>query len=316
MSINEFDLIQKYFFRNNTRNDVIIGNGDDCAIMKVPEGFEIAMSMDTLVSGVHFDNTFSPEDIGYKSLAVNLSDLAASAAEPTWVMLALTLPEVNETWLSGFQKGFFAHFEHYPMSLIGGDLTKGPLSMTIQVTGLLPKSSAILRSGARVGDRIYVTHEVGDAVLALDYLRKEKSLSSGDAEKVLQRLYRPTPRIEMGIQLRGIATAAIDISDGLYGDLQHILKASGVGAKIFVDQIPVSTILAAQEKSYRRETALHSGDSYELCFTATKNAILPTMSCKMTCIGEITEKLGIEIVDDDNHPFIVTGSSFMHFKEE
>src|SRR3990167_743605 len=185
MKINEFDLIQKYFFKNNVRNDVIVSNGDDCAIMKVPEGYEIAMSIDTLVSGVHFDDTFSPENIGYKSLAVNLSDLAAIGAEPAWVMLTLTLPEVNEHWLAGFQKGFFEPFEHYPMTLIGGDLTKGPLSISVQVTGLLPQASALLRSGARVGDLIYVTHEVGDAVLALDYLRKEKSLSPEDVEKVL-----------------------------------------------------------------------------------------------------------------------------------
>lgn len=313
MSLNEFNLIQKYFFRHNTRSDVIIGSGDDCAIMKIPNGFEMAMSIDSLVSGVHFDETFSPENIGYKSLAVNLSDLAAVGAEPAWVMLALTLPEVNEQWLTGFQKGFFAHFENYPITLIGGDLTKGPLSITVQVTGLLPKSSAILRSGAHVGDHIYVTHEVGDAVLALEYLRNKKSLSPEKAKKVLERLYRPTPRISTGMHLRNIATSAIDISDGLYGDLQHILEASHVGAKVFVDQIPISNILAEQDEKFRRETALHSGDAYELCFTAPKNAAFPKLPCKITCIGEITKKSGIEILDNDHNPVSISGSSFMHF---
>ncbi|MDP1574965.1 MAG: thiamine-phosphate kinase [Coxiellaceae bacterium] len=313
MSINEFDLIQKYFFRRYLRNDVRVGIGDDCALLKPPIGCECAMSMDTLVSGVHFDDSFSPENIGYKSLAVNLSDLAAIGAEPAWVMLSLSLPSVNEAWLVGFCKGFYELCNFHSMNLVGGDLTKGPLSITIQVTGFIPSRSAILRSGAMAGDFIYVTHELGDAVLALDYLRKKHSLSEHAAKKVLQRLYRPIPRINTGIQLRGIANSAIDISDGLYGDLKHILNASQVGAKIFIDKIPVSSILAKQSRDYRRSAALHSGDSYELCFTAPKNAVFPELSCKITCIGEITGDNQIEIVDDSNKVLSVSGESFMHF---
>src|SRR3990167_3466966 len=271
--MNEFDLIEKYFFRPAFQDNVIVGNGDDCAVVKAPAGYELAMSMDTLISDVHFDNSFSSENVGYKSLAVNLSDLAAVGASPAWVMLSLSLPAIDEKWLQGFQKGFFEHFNDYPMTLIGGDLTRGPLSITLQVTGFLPQGSAILRSGANVGDLIYVTHELGDAVLALHYLKKEKILIDSDAKKVLQRLWRPTARIKAGQLLRNIASSAIDISDGLYGDLTHILNASHVGAKIFVDQIPVSTCLEKQPKEFRRMAALHSGDSYELCFTASKNIL-------------------------------------------
>ncbi|MCX7121217.1 MAG: thiamine-phosphate kinase [Gammaproteobacteria bacterium] len=312
--MNEFDLIQKFFFSRTKQGSVIVGNGDDCAIVKAPAKHSLAMSMDTLVSGLHFDDSFSPENIGYKSLAVNLSDLAAVGATPAWVMLSLSLPSIDEKWLAGFQAGFFELFDSYPMTLIGGDLTRGPLSITVQVTGFLPDSTAILRSGAQVGDYIYVTHEVGDAVLALQYLHKGKALSEAAAKNVLQRLHRPTPRIQEGILLRGIANSAIDISDGLYGDLKHILNASGVGAKIFIDQIPVSGILAQESNDLRRQIALHSGDSYELCFTAAKNAVLPKLPCKITCIGEITQDLKIKIIDDKNQPVSVVGESFTHFQ--
>lgn len=311
--MHEFDLIKKYFYEDLLRDDVRVGNGDDCAILKPHIGYELAMSIDTLIAGVHFDDSFTAENIGYKSLAVNLSDLAAVGAEPTWVMLSLSLPDINEAWLAAFQKGFFELFNLYPMNLIGGDLTRGPLSITIQITGLLPIQSAILRSGAMPGDSIYVTHELGDAVLALDYLNHKKNLSQADSKKVLQRLYRPTPRIAEGKQLRGIANSAIDISDGLYGDLKHILNASQVGAKIFIDQIPVSNILEKQSRDYRRSAALHSGDSYELCFTASKNAVFPDLLCKITCIGVITGDHQIEILDDDNKPVSVFGQSFSHF---
>lgn len=311
--MNEFDLIRHYFFQHALRDDVRVGNGDDCAILKAPIGYDLAMSMDTLVSGVHFDNSFSSENIGYKSLAVNLSDLAAVGAEPAWVMLSLSLPEVNENWLAGFQKGFFELCDHYKMNLIGGDITKGPLSISIQITGLLPTGSGLLRSSAQVGDLIYVTNEVGDAVLALDYLRNKKSLPDNESKKILQRLYRPTPRVAEGMLLRSIASSAIDISDGLYGDLQHILKASQVGANIFVDRIPVSDILMKQSSEYRRATALHSGDSYELCFTAPKNAVIPALPCKITCIGEITDNNKIGIINDDGKLISVLGDSFKHF---
>lgn len=309
--MNEFELIKKYFFKKPNRDDVITGNGDDCAIVKASTDCEIAMSMDTLVSDVHFDKSFSAENIGYKSLAVNLSDLAAVGATPAWVMLSLTLPAIDESFLKGFQTGFFEHFQNYSMNLIGGDITQGPLSITIQVSGLLPKSSAILRSSAAVGDKIYVTHEVGDAVLALRYLQKEIQLSDHDAEKILPRLYRPTPRINEGIVLRDYANSMIDISDGLYGDLQHILNASQVGATINVDQIPVSSILKKQSTDIRRVTAVHCGDSYELCFTASKK--LPNLPFKITCIGEITQKLGIELRDDKGDIIAISGNSFQHF---
>lgn len=313
MSLNEFDLIKQFFVKKNTQEDVVVGIGDDCAVLTPPTGFELCMSIDTLVSGVHFDHTFSPEDIGYKSLAVNLSDLAASGAKPAWAMLALTLPEVNASWLDAFQRGFFSHFEYYPMTLIGGDITKGPLSITIQVSGFAPTGTALLRSGARVGDRIYVTHELGDAVLALHYLHSQKTLSDDDAAKIVPRLYRPTPRIEEGIALRGIASAAIDLSDGLYGDLSHIVESSQVGATLYIDQLPISSILSKQDLAYRRAVSLHCGDAYELCFTVPPHKAIPTLPCKITCIGEITDKKGIALLDNYGFPVSVMGSSFKHF---
>ena len=311
--MNEFELIKKYFFHHPARQDVVVKNGDDCAVLQTPSGYELAMSMDTLVENVHFDKSFSAKNIGYKSLAVNLSDLAAMGATPAWTMLSLTLPNVDEQWLRGFRSGFFELLKLYSLDLIGGDITQGPLSITVHVAGLLPAGAAIKRSGAQVGDAIYVTHELGDAVLALDYLHHKKMLSNIDSKKMLKRLYRPTPRIEVGIALRGIANSAIDISDGLYGDLQHILQASHVGASIFIDKIPTSLVLKKQEINYRRTAALHSGDAYELCFTAPKKTTLPTLPCKITCIGEITDSNKIMILDNEHNPLSVTGNSFSHF---
>lgn len=311
--MNEFDLIKKYFHQHTQSKTVFVENGDDCAVVSAPLGKQIAMSMDTLVADIHFDKHFSPQDIGYKSLAVNLSDLAAVGAKPEWVMLSLTLPSNNENFIQEFQSGFFEHFKIYPMTLIGGDLTHGPLSITIQVSGLLPTGSALLRLGAKPGDQIYVTHEIGDAALALQYLRKKISLSDVDAKKIMHRLHRPTPRIEAGIILRDIATSAIDISDGLFGDLQHILEASHVGAKIFVDQIPVSSVLAQQSPSLRRELTLYGGDDYELCFTVPKNVALPALPYKITCIGEITASSEIILLDDAKNNIVVSGKSYQHF---
>lgn len=309
--MNEFELIKKYFYRNNHRNDVLVGNGDDCAILKPSSNASLAMSIDTLVSGIHFDHNFTPENIGYKSLAVNLSDLAAAGAKPAWAMLSLTLPSIDEEFLSGFSTGFFELLDRYSMNLIGGDITKGPLSITVQVSGYV--QNPLLRSNAKPGDLIYLTHEVGDAVLALHYLQNKLSLDTEDAEKILPRLFRPTPRVQEGIALNNIATSAIDISDGLYGDLQHILSASNAGAKIYSDKIPVSTILNKQSIDSRRAIALHCGDSYELCFTVPRNVLLPTLPCKVTCIGEITNEHGICLLDENDNRILVSGNSFQHF---
>lgn len=312
-TMNEFELIKTYFHQFREHESVLVGNGDDCAILQLPKDYGIAMSMDTLVHGVHFDDHFSAEDVGYKALAVNLSDLAAMGAIPAWVMLSLTLPTLDEKFLQGFQKGFFTHFKKYPMALIGGDITKGPLSITIQISGFMPKNKGVLRSGAQPGDKIYVTNTIGDAVLALLYLQNKVTLTAKESAMVLPKLYRPTPRIDEGMKLLDTASSMIDISDGLYGDLTHILSASHVGANLFIDELPLSCVLTGQPESIKRSAALHCGDSYELCFTVPKNKKIPALDSMVTCIGEITTGSHITLYDKHGCQQIVSNESYRHF---
>lgn len=311
--MNEFDIIKKYFMKHKHHQTISVKNGDDCAILNPPKNTEIAMSLDTLVYGIHFDDTTSARDLGYKSLSVNLSDLAAMGTTPAWVMLSLTLPEIDESFLSNFQQGFFEHFTQYPLALIGGDITRGPMSVTVQVSGFSPTNTALKRSGAQVEDRIYVTNSLGDAAIALQYLQKKISLSPTDAAFVLEKLYRPTPRIHDGIALRNLASSAIDISDGLYADLSHILQASNVGANLFIDEIPISTVLAKQNQHTIRTASLFGGDAYELCFTAPKHVNLSLLKSPATCIGEITANVGIQLIDNENKIHKLTDMSYKHF---
>jgi thiamine-monophosphate kinase len=265
--ISEFDLIENYFTdMTSTRGDVVLGIGDDAALLRPPQGRDLALSVDTLVAGVHFFPDVSPLDLGHKVLAVNLSDLAAMGAEPAWATLALTLPEVDDLWLREFSRGFRELAAHYDLQLVGGDTTFGPLSITVQVQGLLPMGKALTRSGAQVGDDIYVTATLGDAALALSYMRDEDD--RGDLQQILHRLERPIPRVEVGLALRDYASSAIDISDGLAADLGHILQASQVGATVELDRIPLSPpVSAAIQVSQDWSIAIAGGDDYELCFT-------------------------------------------------
>jgi thiamine-monophosphate kinase len=293
--MNEFDLIEKYFKNSLSRADVILGSGDDCAIVEVPAGQQLALTTDTLVSGVHFPNDALPFDIGYKVLAVNLSDLAAMGATPAWVAMALTLPDINNAWLRDFANGFFALLSLFDLQLIGGDLTRGPLSITVQALGFLPQGRAVTRSGARVDDLIYVSNTLGDAGLALRFLRGEVNVAAQFQEKILARLNRPEPQVKLGKKLLGLASAAIDISDGLAGDLNHILKKSQVGAIITVDDLPLSPALI-QSVTHEEaiSLALNAGDDYELCFTtAPENAkqiaqLAVETDTALTCIGKVT----------------------------
>src|SRR3990167_3028095 len=319
--MNEFDIIKQYFdSQKEKRADVLCGIGDDAAIVKPKADEALVITTDTLVADVHFFHSSSPYDIAYKSLAVNLSDLAAMGARPAWITLALTLPNDDEEWLAQFSKGLFHLANQYHIQLIGGDLTHGPLSVTITAFGFVPTQKALLRSHAKPSDLIYVTGTLGDAGLALAYLNKKIKLNAHDADIVLKRFYRPEPRLAIGEQIRDIAHAAIDISDGLAADLNHILKASHVGANIIVDALPLSTTLKqALPQNQAIELALTAGDDYELCFTVPSNMKealekkLSSIECHYTCIGNIRVQLGLDLHDQHGKPYEGNILGYQHF---
>ena len=277
-SLGEFELIQRFFKTQSELmlatipGSVKLGIGDDCALLKMDSTEELAITSDMLVSGRHFFPDANPEWLGWKALAVNLSDLAAMGARPLGFTLALALPEANSAWLEAFSKGLFAIANQFSCPLIGGDTTAGPLNICITAFGSIPKNKAIRRSGALVGDDIWVSGDVGDAGLTLAALRHELELESRDIEAIAVRMHQPTPRVQLGIALRGVANAALDISDGLLGDLRHILKQSGKDAEILLDRIPKSTTLRKQSQTIQNQYAANGGDDYELCFTAASNA--------------------------------------------
>jgi len=309
MGLSEFDLITRYFGQggalNQRRSDVELGIGDDAAIVNVPAGQSLVMSLDTLVSAVHFPEDTPAEDIAYKALAVNLSDMAAMAAEPNWLLLGLTLPQADAAWLEGFSRGLSQLANQYGLALIGGDTTHGPLAVSIQVNGLVPQGQALKRSGARPGDLIYVSGQLGDAGLGLKLALAELDieLRPQRREYFLQRLNRPTPRLELGLALRGLATAAIDVSDGLLADLGHILKASGVGATINLEQLPMADEVRGLSEQWWC-VPLTAGDDYELCFTlpADKQAefeqAIQAVECSCSCIGRINVEPGLSLLLD------------------
>lgn len=292
----EFDLIARYFNRVRTaRRDVELGIGDDCALLTVADKQLLAISTDTLVAGVHFLPSIDPADLAYKALAVNLSDLAAMGADPAWVSLALTLPKVDADWLAAYSDSLFEQLDYYDMQLIGGDTTCGPLSMTLTIQGLVPAGRALRRDGARIGDWIYVTGTLGDSAAGLAILLNQLNVADDDARQaLLQRHLRPQPRILHGQALRDLASAAIDLSDGLVSDLRHILKASACGARVNLDALPYSDALAAQaEPEQALLWALSGGEDYELCFTVPElnrgalELALGHLGARYTCIGQI-----------------------------
>jgi thiamine-monophosphate kinase len=318
MPLSEFEIISRYFNRGPVqRKDVLIGIGDDGAVLRVPPGMDLVVSIDTLVAGVHFSEDFSPEDIGYRALAVNLSDLAAMGAEPAWATLALTLPTADETWLEGFSQGFFELAQAYSVQLIGGNIACGPLNITIEVHGFVPRGTDLRRTGAQPGDAIYVTGTLGDAALALTAM---EPLNEEDRRQCLARLRRPSPRVQQGCLLRGIATSAIDISDGLWADLGHICEASGVGAVIELSQLPSSPALRKiADEEARWQLALAGGDDYELCFTVSAEreeqlkALRSDFGCPLTCIGHVERARGLRCLLPDGSPFHPAGSGYRHF---
>lgn len=268
MALGEFDLIAKYFQRPARRSP--LGVGDDCALLAPAPGRQLAVSCDMLVEGRHFLSTVAPERLGHKALAVNLSDLAACGARPLAFTLALAMPRVDEDFLDGFARGLYALADAHAIELVGGDTTAGSLAMCITVFGEVPAGQALLRSGARAGDDLWVSHApgggLGDARLALEMFRGRVPVSP-DLESLRLAMECPQPRVALGVALRGVASAAIDLSDGLVGDLAHVLRRSGVGAVVDVDALPVSAALAALPADLRRECAVSGGDDYELLFT-------------------------------------------------
>ncbi|GAC15902.1 thiamine-phosphate kinase [Aliiglaciecola lipolytica] len=319
--MKEFDIIERFFKQEReSRKDVLQGIGDDCAITRVPEGLNLAITTDTLISGVHFPVDTPPEAIAHKALAVNLSDLAAMGAEPAWFSLSLSLPEVDENWLEAFSQSLFEVSEYYSIQLIGGDTVQGPLAITITAQGFVPNEKALVRSGAKPGDLVYVTGTLGDAGAGLDIKLGKLTSSEHGANFLLNRLNYPAPRLLAGTALRRTASACIDISDGLIQDLQHILNASECGAKIQVKNLPLSVALKETvdlEQAY--QYALSSGDDYELLFTVNEEqkGILETSlanaNMKATCIGQLTGvKRKLELVFDDE-PYQQQGACFEHF---
>ncbi len=319
--MTEFEIIKNYFAtQTQRRSDVIVGIGDDAAVVKTPPGHELAITTDTLVEGIHFYASAKPEDIGYKSIAVNLSDLAAMGATPAWVTLAITLPNVDAKWLQRFCDGFFILANHHHVQLIGGDITHGPLSITIQAMGFVPTKKALLRSQAQPSDLIYVTGTLGDAGLALQFLQEKKPVASNHADYLLSRLHRPEPRIAIGQALLETAHAAIDISDGLAADLGHVLEQSHVGASVYVDQLPLSAELKHSLGWQEAITlALTAGDDYELCFTipaAKRDELekkLSAIPCCYTCIGVINEQQGMDLRYQDGKKYHGTILGYQHF---
>jgi len=292
-TLTEFSLIQRFFTQQRVKNPLTdLGIGDDCALLSVPDGYQLAITTDTMVENVHFFADADPEQLGHKLLAVNLSDLASMGAQPLSVTLALTLPKVDEVWLAAFSKGFLSLAEQHSVDLIGGDTTSGPLTLTVQALGLVPKGKALQRSTAQVGDYIYLTGAIGDAGLGLK-IKQGYVCSQVHTEFALARFNKPNPQVPAGLALLDIANACIDISDGLLADLDHILEQSQVGARLDWELLPMSEAV----HSYIKETGdwslpLIAGDDYELCFTISpEKAALLTMPCTKIGVIEALPKL-------------------------
>lgn len=297
--MGEFDLISRYFSQHKRSNfgEILQPIGDDCAVVSLQPHQKLAVTTDTLVCGTHFLPDISPADLAYKAVAVNLSDLAAMGAKPTWVSLALTLPSIDEHWLAAFSQALFAILDHYQVALIGGDTTKGHLSLTLTAQGLLNQGTGLFRHQAQVGDWIYVSGSLGDSAAGLDLLLRHIAIENPHQRYLVERHLRPTPRVELGQKLTQFSRCAIDISDGLLADLGHILNRSQCGAEIWLEQLPLSPALRQTYSLAQAEQfALTGGEDYELCFTipaAQKAAFeqaIASIDVPCTCIGKITKQ--------------------------
>ena len=319
---NEFDIIKKYFTFPDIRDDVLISGGDDCASVSVPENKQLLITTDTFISGVHFPLETCPEDIAYKAVMVNLSDLAAMGASPAWITLAITLPEIDEAWLSRFSKTLADLLKRFNITLIGGDTTKGVLSITVQAMGLCDRDKVLRRDQAKPGDKVYVTGHIGDAAIGL--LSILNKLDDSNLQPCISRLNRPEARVVFAEGLVLYSTCAIDLSDGLVADLGHILDASNCGAEILLPSIPLSSASSYYFERYNDgvtdwATLLAQGDDYELCFTVSKqnesavNELADKQGLKISCIGEITERIGLSFVNSNGDKENFSQTGFKHF---
>jgi thiamine-monophosphate kinase len=317
MAVGEFDLIAKYFSRPVRR--AALGGGDDCALLQPTPGLQWAISTDALVEGRHFLSTVPPDALGHKALAVNLSDLAACGAQPVAFTLSLTLPRVDEPFLEGFAQGLYALADAHGCELVGGDTTAGPLNIGITVFGELPPGQALRRGGARPGDELWVSGRLGDARLALEAFRGQVALRGEAFEALRRAMERPQPRVALGLALRGVASAAIDLSDGLVGDLGHVLRASRVGATLRLADLPRSAHVDALDEARRRTCLLAGGDDYELLFAAPAHARERVREAgaragvAVTCIGTLDAEPGLRVLDAAGAPVAMTERAFDHF---
>ena len=318
MPVGEFNLIRRFFSRPSP--SAILGVGDDAALLSVTPGKALAVSTDMLVSGRHFFEDADPFLLGRKSLAVNISDIAAMGARPRWATLSLALPIVNEGWLAAFSAGFYALADEYGVELIGGDTTQGPLNICVQIMGEVDADRALRRDGARAGDDVWLSGALGGAALALMHIQGKVSLSTEKFENCARRLHNPMPRVALGLALSGIATSAIDISDGLLADLGHILERSMVGAELRLSDIPCDEALRANlDNAMYRQALLAGGDDYELCFSAPPThaqaiaAIGADLNLRLTPIGRIVSGSGLIVRDANNAAIVSDIKGFDHF---
>jgi thiamine-monophosphate kinase len=312
MADSEFSLIKEFFTRSTKNKHTQLSVGDDCALLSIPTGYELAITTDTMVENIHFFPNVNPEDLGYKLLAVNLSDLASMGAKPIAMTLALTLPTINSPWLQKFSSGLFALADKYQIDLIGGDTTSGSLTLSIQTMGLVKLGQALKRSNARVGDWIFVTGTLGDADLGL---KVQQGYPIENSESVLSQFNKPIPKVFEGLQLQNIANACVDISDGLAADLGHILEMSSVGATLKYDRLPLSNEVRQYIKQTRDfDMPLLAGEDYQLCFTVAPEKV-SELGIQCTYIGIIEAELGLRLnKQGQSRAFKLKG--FDHFKEK
>ncbi len=315
----EFDIIKQYFSNitnKKSSSDIHLGVGDDAAIVSVPENKKLVVCTDTLNEGIHFPLNTSAYNVAYKALVVNLSDLAAMGAMPKWFTLNISLPAVNKDWLADFSKGLLQLSNQYQLNLIGGDTTRGPLSITITLAGYVDSSQALLRSGAKVGDKVYLSGCTGEAAYGLVCLSSSEVLSDSE-QYFVTRLNQPAARVDLGLSLQGIANACIDISDGLVADIAHIAEASQCGINLDLNTIPLPAIA---DKEQARRYALSGGDDYELVFTvapcreAALKKLISQTALPITCIGEVVATKGVQLLDN-NKPVDLPRLGYEHFSE-
>ena len=316
---SEFDLIRRHFTRPPQHTDLAVG--DDAALLRPRAGMQLAVSTDMLVSGTHFFSDTDPEDLGWKTLAVNVSDLAAMGAEPRWAFLALALPAADAPWIAAFARGLFACADAFGVDLAGGDTTRGPLNLSVTIVGEVPAGQAITRTGARAGNELWISGQPGLAALGLAALHGEVALDAAGRARCVDALQRPQPRVELGLQLRGIATAMLDVSDGLLGDLAHILEASAVGAIVDAAALPLDALRATgANAAIARRCLLSGGDDYELLFAAPASArpalteLSTSLGLPLHRIGQITGQAGVCLLREPDGTLAPAGASgYDHF---